>query len=68
MSGIDNAKMGMGWMHPNARPACGNCAEVRVEHPERRSPDFRCISGFLTHRYSVCNKYVPMFQTGSVPK
>lgn len=69
MSGINNAKKIMGWQHPNARPACANCAEVRVEHPERRSPDFRCVSGFLTSRYAICDKYEPMSLTdGSVPK
>lgn len=68
MSGIANAKAGMGWVAANARPACGNCGQVRVEHPDRRSPDLRCVSGFLTSRYAICDQYVAMTLTGSEPK
>lgn len=71
MSGIDNAKKCMGWLHPNARAACGNCQRVEVEPPINvdRKPVYRCVDGaFITPRFAICDKYSPMFLTGSVPK
>jgi hypothetical protein len=72
MSGIDNAKQGMGWLHPNARAACGNCEHVESRSPANmeRKPIHWCgKGGFITPRFAICDQYTPMMlTTGSVPK
>lgn len=71
MSTIDNAKKGMGWVHPNVRPGCGNCDKVVASNVSGGflTPTLRCKSGgFLTNRNAICDKHVPMFQTGGKPK
>lgn len=72
MSGIYNAKKGMGWLNPNVRPACGNCDQVKVEQPlcVNCKPAMRCgPGGFLTSRFAICDRYTPMMLTGgSVPR
>ena len=72
MSGIENAKKGMGWVNANARPACGNCAKVnQAQAPEGYAkwyPSLRCgPGGFLTTRYAICDQYEPMMLTGGAP-
>jgi len=70
MSGIDNAKRGMGWINPIARAACGNCRQVREENtsPGLCRPSWRCSKGgFLTPRFAVCAEYTPAIEPGSVP-
>lgn len=70
MSGIDNAKQVMGWLHPNARPCCRNCERVVVDgalHYDR--PQLRCTpGGFFTQAYAICDQHTPMTLTGDAPK
>lgn len=69
MSGIDNAKQAMDWMHPSERQSCGNCEQVTFyKHESARFPEYRCIKGgFFTTRYAICGEYVPAAPTGSAP-
>lgn len=61
MSGIDNAKQGMGWKHPNERAGCGNCkfaqaAQAVVGVSFKPAP--RCgKGGFITPRFAICNDW-----------
>lgn len=67
MSGIDNAKAAMGWLHPNVRAACGNCAHAKVENhsPGFCKPNWRCTKGsFITPRFAVCDQHTPLRLTG----
>lgn len=67
MSTIDNAKKALGWVHSNARPACGNCAHVKTEKVDQSfgSVAYFCNEGgFCTPRYAICDKHEPLFQTG----
>jgi hypothetical protein len=61
MSGIDNAKKGMGWLHPNARPCCGNCKHMQFrKHESAWHPEYRCMpGGFLSTRYAICDQHTP---------
>lgn len=67
MSGIDNAKVAMGWLHQNARPACDNCAHKKLEEAVcfNCRPNLRCNKGgFLTQRFAVCDQHTPLRLTG----
>lgn len=70
MSGIENARMGMGWVSANARPCCRNCEHVRVSDALRFSrPELLCCKGgFYTQPHAICYKHEPMLLTGSAPK
>ena len=71
MSGIENTKRAMDWMHPNDRQSCGNCAKVKVEKFSSHAGKwtiFRCTpGGFITPRHALCGEYVPQAD-GNAPK
>lgn len=70
MSTIDTVKKCMGWVHPNARPCCRNCASVEVSGALRYDrPELRCTEGgFFTQAYAICDRHTPMALTGGTPK
>lgn len=71
MSTIENAKIGMGWLHPGARTGCGSCEHVKVQPPINVNcrPSYYCGKGaFHTTRFAICDKYEPMMLTGGAPK
>jgi hypothetical protein len=60
MSGLDNAKNGMGWKHPNERAGCGNCKYVKVDPPINVT--FKPVTwcgkgGFFTPRHAICDDW-----------
>ncbi|MDT3707455.1 MAG: hypothetical protein ROZ09_11555 [Thiobacillus sp.] len=60
MSGIDNAKKGMGWKAQNERAACRNCKRAEFEKPISvdRAPSLRCTpGGFYTQPYAICDQW-----------
>lgn len=68
MSGIDNAKKGMGWKAPAERTCCENCKHVREVTPSRWLTVLCGKAGFYTNRNAICDQYSPMMLAGSVPK
>lgn len=59
MSGIDNAKKGMGWRTP-IREACWNCAHASEDGAGAFGAVWRCNKGgFITKRLAICDEYRP---------
>lgn len=61
MSGIANARIGMGWRAPSTRRFCANCAHGAPDALEpRHARAWRCEKGaFYILRTAVCQKWEP---------
>lgn len=67
MSGVDNVKRAMDWMHPNDRQSCRNCQHAEVAAILRFSrPELRCRQGgFFTSLYAICGEFTPVVFKGA---